>query len=356
MNDASGLGAFGSGAISIRVEIADERICSVRIESSRPTGLPRLFLGRPAREAPILAGRLFALCGRAHGIASAAAIAAARGERWTFDPESRAGLLAERISESLRSSAAMTDDASAARLLRETLAMTRDYAGAATAQERNAHATRLREAAAALGLRDDRDALERSSLFGRLSRECESAPQLAIAPPDALGAEDDADVLDGMRREGERFSAEPRLPGRAPETGPFARRWREAGLCGGALPARLRARMIDLASCLERLEPDSGEGGDVRSACGAEREGFSAVETARGALYHRARLTAEGVIADYAILAPTEWNFHPAGPFVAALLGARVPPRGAEAVVGRLAALLDPCVAFRVEAQEAVHA
>jgi hypothetical protein len=355
MNDASGLGGFGSGSILIRVEIADDRICSVRIGSSRPTRLTRLFLGRPAQEAPILAGRLFALCGRAHAVASAAAVAAARGARWRLDRESHAGLLAERISESLRSSAAMADDAIDARLLREALATTRDYGGAASPGERRLHAGRLREAAAALGLRDDRDALERGSLFGRLARECEDAPQLPASPPDALGAEDDAAVRDGLRCDGERFSATPRLPARAPETGAFARRWREAGLSGGALPARLRARMIDLALCLERLEEED-EGDDARSVSGGEGEGFSAVETSRGALYHWTRLTAEGAVSDYAILAPTEWNFHPAGPFVAALLGARLPPRGAEAVVGRLAALFDPCVAFRVEALEAVHA
>jgi hypothetical protein len=360
MNGPTGLGGFGSGAIVIRAEIADDRVCSVRIDSSRPVRLPRLFLGRPAHEAPILAGRLFALCGQAHALASDAAIAAARGARSAPGPGGRAGLLAERFAETLRSSAAMTDAATATRPLRAALSATREFGGAQTKEQRSACARRICDEAAELGLRIESENVtppERSTLFGRLWRECESAPEFSAAPPDALRVEDDDAILAAMRRDGESFAAEPRLPGRAPETGAFARRWREAGLGGGALPARLRARMIDLARCIERLEVDDGEESDVRSgAFGAEREGFSAVETSRGALYHWARLHADETIADYAIVAPTEWNFHPAGPFVAALLGARLPRRDAAASVGRLAALFDPCVPFRVEMKEATHA
>jgi len=46
MNSASDLGALGPGALSIVAEIADERVCSVRVVSSRPTHLTRLFIGR----------------------------------------------------------------------------------------------------------------------------------------------------------------------------------------------------------------------------------------------------------------------------------------------------------------------
>jgi hypothetical protein len=58
MNAASDLSALGPGALSIMVEIADDRVCSVRVVSSRPTHLTRLFIGRPAKEIPILAERL----------------------------------------------------------------------------------------------------------------------------------------------------------------------------------------------------------------------------------------------------------------------------------------------------------
>jgi hydrogenase nickel incorporation protein HypA/HybF len=55
----------------------------------------------------------------------------------------------------------------------------------------------------------------------------------------------------------------------------------------------------------------------------AVREGFAAVETPRGRLCHWTRLSRDGIIDEYAIVAPTEWNLHPAGPFVLGALGAR---------------------------------
>ena len=85
--------------------------------------------------------------------------------------------------------------------------------------------------------------------------------------------------------------------------------------------------------------------------------GFGAVESARGRLYHWAEMGPDERIVAYAILAPTEWNFHPAGPFVAGLLGARVGHgEGARLAVTRLAALFSPCVAFDVTLKESARA
>ena len=66
-------------------------------------------------------------------------------------------------------------------------------------------------------------------------------------------------------------------------------------------------------------------------------EGFAAVNSARGRLYHRLKLDGGGRIVDYAIVAPTEWNFHPDGPFVRLLLGARIGRRRGGAAAGRAA-------------------
>ena len=81
----------------------------------------------------------------------------------------------------------------------------------------------------------------------------------------------------------------------------------------------------------------------------ARDEGLGAVQTARGLLLHRARL-ADGRVADYQIVAPTEWNFHPDGALVRGLRtivaddGATLEQRTRLAVQA-----LDPCVAFRIE-------
>jgi Ni,Fe-hydrogenase I large subunit len=76
--------------------------------------------------------------------------------------------------------------------------------------------------------------------------------------------------------------------------------------------------------------------------------GIARVETARGTLLHAVRID-DGRIADYAIVAPTEWNLHPAGPLLRALQGRGFAGAGpARRHLERLALALDPCVAFEV--------
>lgn len=379
MNAAVGFGALGPGAISIVAEIADERICSVRVVSSRPTHLTRLFIGRSAHEIPVLAERLYSLCGLSHGAAATQAIAAARGETPFIERGSTQmiGLLCERLSETLRSSVmnrgdAFALDGVAIRPLREILSFTRELSVLAMTNRCSSASNRstmrllierIRAAARELGLRTPSEGVvwppQAGCWFGKLWKEIKDDRNFTASVPDPLEAIDDAAILDGLRQLGERFAAAPSLAGRTPETGAFARHWRDVDFSGGALPARLHARMIDLAQCLERLsragagDPDESDG---RSTAPALREGFAAVETSRGCLYHWVRLTSDDKIENYAIVAPTEWNFHPAGPFVAALLGARVPHGGAHRSIAQLAALFDPCVVFRVDMQEAAHA
>ena len=68
---------------------------------------------------------------------------------------------------------------------------------------------------------------------------------------------------------------------------------------------------------------------------------------ARGLLFHWVRLDHAGAVVDYRVLAPTEWNFHPAGT-LARSLAALAPNDGARART--LAAAFDPCVACTVVA------
>ncbi len=84
-------------------------------------------------------------------------------------------------------------------------------------------------------------------------------------------------------------------------------------------------------------------------------EAIAWCEMARGLLIHRVRLQddvkggALMQIADYRIVAPTEWNFHPYG--VVAQMLATLPKTDAEetvAQVGILAAAFDPCVNYRI--------
>jgi Ni,Fe-hydrogenase I large subunit len=76
-------------------------------------------------------------------------------------------------------------------------------------------------------------------------------------------------------------------------------------------------------------------------------------EMARGLLVHAVRLEG-GRIASYAIVAPTEWNFHPRGPLALELENRPVRDAAeARRALGFAAATLDPCVALETELRDA---
>lgn len=88
-----------------------------------------------------------------------------------------------------------------------------------------------------------------------------------------------------------------------------------------------------------------------------EGEALAWSEMARGLLLHRVRLGHGGdaaLVADYRVLAPTEWNFHPQGT-VAAMLARmpRAPDAGQARRIGVLAAAFDPCVTYQIEFEHA---
>lgn len=88
---------------------------------------------------------------------------------------------------------------------------------------------------------------------------------------------------------------------------------------GNGLLARLAALLVELALCCEGLVSGQSEEA-IALAPAATGIGLACVEAARGLLVHRLVLDGERV-ADYRILAPTEWNFHPDGVVAAGLRG-----------------------------------
>lgn len=144
---------------------------------------------------------------------------------------------------------------------------------------------------------------------------------------------------------------------RPAETGPLARRAAHpvvAGVLsdhGNGLQARAVARLCDIAASLQDLEEAAAQvydhpGTGTEAALGSG-SGLGMVEAARGTLVHEVSLN-DGRIADWRILAPTDWNFHPQGPLVRGLEGA---PAGDDPArrVRLLVAALDPCVSCKVE-------
>jgi hypothetical protein len=150
------------------------------------------------------------------------------------------------------------------------------------------------------------------------------------------------------------FELAPDWQGSPAETGALAR-CRRHPLVGEAMGASRRLLARGLARLVELAELTGGRGGSATGAgaCGSVRvragDGLGWVETARGLLVHRARIS-DGVIDDYRVLAPTEWNFHPRGPMTASVAGMLVASDEAlHDAIGLAVQSLDPCVTCRIE-------
>lgn len=366
---------LGAGTIRIDVTVSRALACSVAVTANRPQGLARMFVGRRPEEAPALAGQVFSLCGFAQSLAARIAILNAADMPMSGDERiaAGAGLLAERIFETLRALVLHwptplpeTMAASAGRQLREALAASRAIVSEARTGRIEkgrlaAEAARLAAAAQALGVAGDGDRPVAGSVFAAMSDEVADVEAFADRSADPLTADDDARVVALLCGE-PGFAAMPHLPGRVVETGAFARCVASAHSRLPHLARRLFARIDDVRECLTQLASLATSGAQDWPALAAGGPtpgagGYGAVECARGRLYHHAEIGADGRLSAYRILAPTEWNFHPAGPFVETLLSSRIgKEEQAARSVSLLALLFDPCVAFEVSIREAAHA
>jgi coenzyme F420-reducing hydrogenase alpha subunit len=348
------------GALQVAVRVREGRVSEVKVVSPRKNIAP-VFVGRLHEEAAVLAKNLFSLCPAAQSLAVEAAGEAALAQRPDPARRRRRGLrlLGERLGEMLRASLldwprADPPETASLAALREILAALRAMPESDEAPEWLA---RVEQASSDLGLRDFRQG---NGFFARQWAEV-AADEAHWRLPDVeaafLRASDDEAVAQAMIDP--KFALSPALAGRCVETGASARQ-------GGAgfvnsLSGRLAARYADMAATLDALAAlvAGGEAPDglLATRNTGPRKGFSAVDSARGRLYHALRLDGAGRIADYRIVAPTEWNFHPDGPFVQLLLGAHI-GNGAPARrrLGRLAFVFDPCIAVGVEIREAAHA
>ncbi|RDE51323.1 MAG: hypothetical protein DVS81_06360 [Candidatus Accumulibacter meliphilus] len=154
------------------------------------------------------------------------------------------------------------------------------------------------------------------------------------------------------------FVERPTLSGEPAETGVLARQAEDPEVAallsdGRRLQARLQARYADLRELAQGLTEAEQRSTWIDVLEVAEGCGLARVETARGTLLHRVELDGDRV-ARYAIVAPTEWNFHPQGAFVREMTGRPAATRAEAALAARrLALALDPCVPFAVTVKDA---
>jgi hypothetical protein len=358
------------GHIRVTLWPQDDRVGRVEIASSRPQLAQRLLAGHTAEQAAERVGRLYTVCGRAQRLAAQAAAEAAAGETVPATRLARRELevLTEQAREHvwqllLPTTGAVGATAAPTALRRIVQAGEEAYALATTLT--HVLTEQLLGEPPARWLSRDPDDLRRwcaaaatapALRLAQLLEDPDPAvchtpllPALAAWRPDSIRSL----ALQALGEPG--FCARPLWLDRPAETGVLSRLWHDPtlsawiGAMGRGSAARLLARLVELARLPTRLL----EGGlpVVRAWPLGEGIGAAGVETARGLLLHVVRLAA-GRVTDYRILAPTEWNFHPAGPLAEALAAM---PTGADLSerARRVVTSLDPCVACQVEVRHA---
>jgi hypothetical protein len=158
------------------------------------------------------------------------------------------------------------------------------------------------------------------------------------------------------------FTQYPTWQGVCAETGPWTRLLHHNKATRAPVTAwtRLCARWTELLD-IAAIKPHTPEQQlPTMLASGAQRvaegQAIAWCEMARGLLVHWVQLDGQGRVADYRVLAPTEWNFHPQG-VLAQALTALAPQDTASAWA--LAAAFDACVECKVTASansETIHA
>lgn len=317
--------AIDAGCVRLRLAVADGRIGAVDVTSERPT-VAQALRGRQADEAVRLVPLLFALCGKAQGRAAALALAAARGEQCPVHVD--AAIEAEVMREHLwrwlldlpplLGAVAMRDEFVAA-------------AGWVASGQRSQLATLL-------------DGPQLAALCQRLgdAEDVGTATAHWLPPMDAPASLVAWPQLDAG------FCRLPHWQGAAAETGALARQQGKAAVMEKAFAAHWLARLAELRDWASG-DSKVGAGGTASAVPVVPGRGRALVETARGLLMHEIALDGER-IADYFIVAPTEWNFHPQGPLAGWLRGRNAADRAAaNGLVARAVAALDPCVRWDME-------
>lgn len=360
------------GRIEIGVLRHADRPPQVSLRSSRPQLAQKLLAGQAPERAAQLVGMLFSLCGQAQRTAAELAAGAAKGVpasessgprvqrvlaelarehawRLLLDWPRQAGL-AEQAGPLRRLHQAGPEAQSAEldNLLAETLLgePAADWLGRMSGRDTLAQFDAWRAAGAT----------QTARLFAALpERDLDCGAQILLP---ALADIDPGAVLEigNLALADPAFCTRPRLAGEHAETGALGRSLEREPLLlawcaarGRGPGVRMLARLLELARLPERL---AGGGQVVAAAWSpAPDTGVAAVETSRGLLVHALRL-ADGRVAQYRIVAPTEWNFQPGGPLESAIRA--LPPTALdEAGVRRVALAMDPCVEYAVEVADA---
>lgn len=377
------------GELVVHLGWDGHRVQDARVTSTRPFAASRVLEGKTPEEAVAMVPHLFSICGCAQGAAAVHALAGAGARvdaatapidvvletvqeyfwRLLIDwPQTMHHAIDAATVSDVRRGIALharardgKPDPESAEALHE-LAETLSAAAAQKVFGMSPAAWLTLGDADALAAWTDSGITIPAQLLGLL---LDTMPELgrsdvALMPPPARDALMQA-VVPAMARQA-KFSIAPTWDGSPVETGALARMRSQPLIAalvardGNSVATRMTARLAELATLLVELctQPLADRPPIEVQAVGLGRdEGLGAVQTARGLLLHRVCL-AEGRVAHYQIVAPTEWNFHPDGALVRGLRKIVTDDRATLEQATRLAVqALDPCVGFRIEVGDA---
>lgn len=335
-----------TGSVVLGLHIRHGQVAEVEIDCRRPT-VSRLLIGRTPQEALVLVPLLFAVCGKAQGLAARLALRAAQGENVAPHcfPEAAQEAAREHLWHLLPGEEHRAFLAQGTRCIQANDGLASFLAkmiGMFPAEW--------------LGL--DVGGLNR----WLITTDAPLATTIRVAHPrmdevpasmvpllPALTAEESVVLWPRLDAD---FAALPTWRHMAAETGALARRGNGGeGFPSFATSPLLQRRLARLAELADFAMSAAGRAapGTASAVPVAPGRGRALVETARGVLMHEVELDGERV-ADYQIVAPTEWNFHPQGTLGPWLHGLRTHDNAAlqDAVRRRMEAL-DPCVPWRTE-------
>lgn len=364
-----------AGKLSLRIVWNGNAILGVKVKSTRPQAY-RILTGKLPDNAIQLAPMLFSICGKAQQAAAIAAVSAARGHETPQDIVLERGVACEAMQEHLWRLLLDSPKLLGLPQQQEQFVRWHGALNAIAAGHGNAENLRTELHQTLLGTPDAE--WQRFDSYAGLNEWWNSGRGLCAPIFAALDRKEDAlnfvggiaacDLLPKWRASdvlqtyaghfNHEFAAMPQHEGRAMETGALAH-WQHTPLLQDVLhrrPARLLARviarLIDLLDSAQALAQEKVTE-RVAGISAADAAGLSVVRTARGMLLHYARIEAER-IAEYLIVAPTEWNFHPRGALASGLTGLKENDAGRlMETVKQYVLSLDPCVEYEIEVAHA---
>jgi hypothetical protein len=370
-----------------RIDIALGGEAGVSLTSTRPLGIARAFRGRNLAETIASIALLFPICGFAHGVVAAWAAEQALCVAPRPGTETARALLvlAETWREHMirvvldwpRSLRRISNVADAALVMQtwERLRAAIDPAREAVCigADLAPDAARLRASIAELELVGETLALGESSAdfvsrgdeaaLSAWEDESDTPAQVMLRHVSRQGWDAAGDVSTYFLRklpaaelrarlfgaDAASFVATPDWQSKPRETGPFARQHDTALISdlrahhGNGLRPRLAATLLELATLPGRMRAVLEAGPDDAAA----ELGVAQIEAARGRLVHALEIEG-GIVRRYAILAPTEWNFHKQGAAAHALAGIARLGASARPCAELFVMAVDPCVAATV--------